>query len=90
MDTMLFLFFGKLNWKLKMVSKRTMKFISAEQSKLSNKWLLNFQLYRDGVPAGMIRTAPQYDTESVAIKAAKEVEEQYNKTGILPNLFKMF
>lgn len=72
-----------------MVSKRTIKFVSAEQSKLSTKWLINFALYRDGSPAGMLRTAPQYETESVAIKAAKEVEDQYNNTGVLPNLFRM-
>lgn len=73
-----------------MVSKRTIKFVGAEQSNLSNKWLVNFQLFKDDIPAGMIRTSPQFDTEGMAIKAAKEVEEKYNNTGILPNLFKMF
>jgi hypothetical protein len=73
-----------------MVSKRTLKFVGAEQGKLSKKWLNKFTLYRDGQPAGMIRTAPQYATESVAIKEGKMVEAEYNKTGILPNLFKMF
>jgi hypothetical protein len=73
-----------------MVSKRTIKFVGSEQGKLSKKWLNKFSLYKDGQPGGMIRTPPQYDTESVAIKEGKEVEEQYNKTGILPNLFKMF
>lgn len=73
-----------------MVNKRTIKLVSAEQSKLSSKWLINFQLYKDGVPAGMIRTPPHYDTEGSAIKAGQEVEEKYNSTGILPNLFKMF
>lgn len=73
-----------------MVSKRTIKFVNAEQSKLSNKWLINLVLLKDGVPSGSIRTAPQYATESVAIKVGKDIEEQYNKTGILPNVFKMF
>ena len=72
------------------LSKREIKFVGADQSALSKKWLLKFDLYRDGIPTGLIRTAPQYDSEADALMAGKKVEAEYNSTGILPNLFKMF
>jgi hypothetical protein len=73
-----------------MLSKREIKFVGAEQGSLSQKWLLKFELYRDSVPGGMIRTSPQYDNEEAAIEAAKKIEQEYNTKGILPNLFKLF
>ncbi len=73
-----------------MVSKRQIKFICTEQASLSKKWLLKFDLYRDGIQTGLIRTAPQYNSELDALNAGKQIEIEYNNTGILPNLFKMF
>jgi hypothetical protein len=73
-----------------MLSVKTIKFVGAVQSNLSKKWLLKFELYRDGSLGGMMRTAPQYSSEEDAIIAGKDIEEKYNITGIFPNLFKMF
>lgn len=73
-----------------MENKRTLKFVGVEQGKLTPKWLLKFDLYKDTIKGGMMRTPPQYDTEVEANEAGMRIETEYNSTGILPNLFKMF
>lgn len=73
-----------------MLSVKTVKFIGTEQSKLSKKWLLKFELCRDGIMSGIMRTAPQFNSEQEAVSEGHIIEENYNRTGVFPNLFKMF